>query len=683
MLSLGRKKTAEPAGKLGRCPAYVEERARRACEQIDEIQPRAEQALAFWRGDHYVYVTSDGKLSRLPTVTGVNCGKPPHRVRNTWNLIRAIVEGRVSAATQRIPGYEVSASTTDPEDVAAARLASKVAFYGYEQWRMRRMARKATTLAIVTGEAFAMPYFDPHVGPFREVQIIDQETGEPLGESRLVGQGEVKIRVLSRTEVGWEPGLDFEDSPWFIVRQARHPRETEQAYGLPAKTLKPDAASQDRIYTSASQVTPRLVMVTEYYERPNPDRPQGRMLVMANGLVLFDGTYPSWNQQGEIVDEPICHRLSYTVDPANDRDMSLVELLIDPQRTLNDAHSKISEWKNRVLNPQILAPVGSIKGRITDEPGAIIHYTPVAGQVPQWEQRPSIPPELFRLVDVSREIMYELAAVDNPPANLEAARARQLEIERAQQRWQAFLADLADWHARVMRHCLALVARYYTEARLLKIKGRFGPEVIRDFRGSDLRGQIDVTVLPGSIEPRTRQAVMQQIQWIATVFPGWLTPEVALAALNGGTAEKLLESYELDVARAHQVIERLKEGPEAFLSEPITDPSQPPSWMPRPFDNIAVHKAVFADWMKTSDYEMAPEPVKEAANLYWQGLEWLEAQKAARQAAMQAQMAQQLGMANASRSPVKGMPSLPGNPGSAEAAAAGLAAAPGPQAILG
>jgi hypothetical protein len=90
------------------------------------------------------------------------------------------------------------------------------------------------------------------------------------------------------------------------------------------------------------------------------------------------------------------------------------------------------------------------------------------------------------------------------------------------------------------------------------------------------------------------------------MFPGFVSPEAAMAAINGGTGEKLIESYELDVARANLILQKILAGPEVLFAEPIVDPTQPPSWAPRPFDNVGVHMHVFGDYMKTPDYDMQP-----------------------------------------------------------------------------
>jgi hypothetical protein len=132
-----------------------------------------------------------------------------------------------------------------------------------------------------------------------------------------------------------------------------------------------------------------------------------------------------------------------------------------------------------------------------------------------------------------------------------------------------------------------------------------------------------------------------------------------MAAIEQGTAADLVDSYELDVARAHRVIQKILAGPQAFLGEPLQpgpDGSDVPSWMPRMgIDNLAVHRSIFQDFAKTQEFELAIDAVREAVLLYLQGLDWLEEQEQQKAMMQQAMAAQQLGMANAAR-PQDGKP---------------------------
>jgi hypothetical protein len=183
----------------------------------------------------------------------------------------------------------------------------------------------------------------------------------------------------------------------------------------------------------------------------------------------------------------------------------------------------------------------------------------------------------------------------------------------------------------------------------------------------------------------------------------WITPEEGLAAWRDGTLENLGAGYDYDRGRAWLIISKIKEGMHALQAmpselkdiptpgQPIMDPvtGQPaidpatgapqmgapgvqtidvPGWMPREVDNIRVHKAEFAKWMKSADWQRIGPGEREAARLYWQALDNLEAEEAAKAQAQQDATAESAGAANAAKPSFKPMPSLPnpakGDPGS-------------------
>lgn len=627
-------------------PGEITERITRGKDQIDLKASERNECLAFWRGDQYVYRNKEQWLVKQGVLLGEG-GKPRHRVRTTRNLIGPIVRQEVAYATQRVPSYQINPSTSDPDDVNAARVAQKVANYGFDAWNIRHATEQTVTYAVVADEGFAWPYWDSSVPPF-----VKDENGE------TVGLGDVRIEVLGPNEVGWEPGVKFEHARWYIVRRAMSIDRAMNLPGfIPGTKLTADASSE---YVLGDQRDKKhLVMVTDYLERPCAKYPEGRRYCIANGKVITPPeAYPFSDGVGGIVDEPVLHKLSYIIDPDSDRDQGLVRHLLDAQRTINDATNKQIEWKNLALMPQMIAPLGAFpkRQRITDQPGAVFVYNPVNGLKPEWKATPPIPGELSQLKQEALIDMQRIASQNDTPADA-SGRALSLLIERDNSARQAFIQRLAEFHSRLMRHCLTLVSQHYSEPRLIKINGKFGPESIQDFTGSQLRSQVDVTVFPESIEPRTRQALEQRV--MAYADRGWVPPEKAMAAIEQGTAADLVDSYELDVARAHRVIQKILAGPQAFLGEPLQpgpDGSDVPSWMPRAgIDNLAVHRSIFQDFAKTQEFELAIDAVREAVLLYLQGLDWLEEQEQQKAMMQQAMAAQQLGMANAAR-PQDGKP---------------------------
>jgi hypothetical protein len=660
----------------------TQDRLDRGRARMREDVPRRNECLKFWRGDQYIYRDDKGLLINQATITlASGGGKPRHRVRTTRNLIKDIVAHEVAAGTTRVPTYEITPSTSEPEDIDAARISQKVAFYGYDKWNLRSVTRSAVTYAVVADEAFVWPFWDSSVGPY-----IDD------GEGGTIGQGEVGVRIFGANEVYWEPGMKFDESRWHAVEQARPIEEVQEMEGYNGGKLQPDAtaADDDGIQREKIKKQARLVLVTEYLERPSKKHQKGRWLTIANGKIIRDERpFPCQDQKGNALDEPALHMLSYFTDPDNDRDMGLVRDLLDAQRTINDATNKRLEWKNLALNPQVVIQNGEFKQQLTDEPGAVFHAVG-SGQI-TWREVPQIPGDLQAIKDDAIADMARMAAQNDIPTNIESGKAIATLLEKDASRRADFLGNLAEWHSRLMRHCLYLVQRHYTEERQLKINGKRGPSMLSNFKGAQLRGQADVTVLPGSIAPRTRESITAQV--MAFADRGWISPYAAMAAINGGTAESLVDAYEADVGRANQIIQKIQdktfwltperppfggedpgwevppEGPIDEMGQPMLDEmGQPiitkpgirattiPGWIPRPFDNEVVHIDVFSTWMKTPDFDALEDAQVAAANAYYSYLLDLQAKKAQREAEMQAMEAEQLGMENASKPQDKGMP---------------------------
>lgn len=659
---------AEPAP-TEEIPPNVQKRLKRGRDDMKRDAPKRRLCARFERGDTYWFLDGQGKLNFQATTPGTSrrSGKPAHRVRNKYNFIRPIITAKVSASSQRIPGFEVVPTSTDPQKWGGARLAERVAVAGYDTWRLHDVDVRASYLAIgAGGEAFAVPYFDPNVGPYHAVP--DEQTGE----ERMVGEGEVKVFVVGGNECYWEPGCSFMDSRWHAIERAVPVEFIEEMPGFFGDPIAPDASTSD-IPTDTHPE--HMAMLTEYFERPCREYPEGRHLAIAGSRqVVPERQYPLRTRAGDVVDEPVPHRLAWDLDDGSQRDFGLTWQLIDPQRTAQDARNKAIEWKNRALNPQWWARVNSLISPRTDEPGVTNYYQ--GDQKPEQEQVQPIPDSLFRIADVAKADMHEIGFDTSIQADPNvAARTVNAVVEQTNLQWAAFLIGKADWWSRLMRHCLLYVSCHYTEPRLLKFRGRDGWETIADFEGIQLVDEIDVRVNASSLPTLTRAQVRDMLNWIATTFPGWLNPQDALAALESGNLDRLMTSYWLDVARANTVVQKIRDGSvmsmpprgtvDPITKQPIIDPmtSEPmpyPGYMPDEQDNLQIWERVFSDWMKTDDYASQAPEAQEVARQIWDGIQTLKTAQAQREAAQQTAMAEQLGMANATKpAQPKVLPSQP------------------------
>lgn len=667
-------------------PNDINDRVKRGREASRKDANLRRLCHKMWSGEHYWYLNVQGALRVLTTaLVDMSGGKPAHRIRNTYNFLAAIVEAKTSAATSRTPGYEVDPSSADLDDYAAARISEQVAIYGYDKWYLRRARMKVFTLAFVQREGFALPYFDTNVGPY---------TPGPGGQMR--GQGELRVKTYNRSQVLWEPGMDFLESPWHATDEGMLIEDIKRIPGYVGGKLVSDSTTAD---LPSDRRSDKMARLTRYMERPCVRYPQGRTCFIANKRIVVDfrqdptapedadwyEPFPYMDANGVVCDEPAIHRISYVVNPEGD-DFGLVERLIDLMRTIDDTWNKILEYKNRGLMPRRSSPRSVNATPTNDVPGGTDWYTidqinPQAK--PEWEPPIKVPQELFQILNTAIEQMRALAAdIDVQPDPRLTSDTAQVAVSQAQQRWESFLGDAEEFDSRFMRHCLCLVQRYYTEERLLPIRGQNGWEPPRTFRGADLRSQVNVRVMEGSLRTKTRAQTMQDIMFMQTNFPGALQPEAVWAALHGGSAESLLRTWQLDQAYANDVVVRLKGGPAAAAAfgwrqdMDFGDPAlgfMVPGWMPRKVDNVAIWKKVFGDAMKEDSFKRLPPPTQHLFDLVFDALDAQEQQRKMQMAMSEQSAAVQLGGANAARPqlPIP-MPSSGGPLSPAQAAPAAL-----------
>ncbi len=655
-------------------PPAIDERLKRGLKAVQEDQFKRRLCQLFLKGEGYAFINNQGALSFQETNPGVRSGKPSHRVRNRYNFIRPMVDAKVSSSTTRVPGYEVNPNTTSPESAAAAHLSEKILRMGYEKWYLRETRVKGATLAIGGGgSAYALPYFDSSVGPFRET--VDPVTGA----TSMQGEGEIKVLLGNGNEVMWEPGAEFYHSRWYAWRQARPISEVKEMEGFIGVPLTADARVSD--IATDSRPNSDMVMVTLYFERPCTRYPEGRMLTIANGVQIAPEEGYPMRRKGRVLDEPCIHRLVYRLDPDNDNDLGLTWELIDFQRTMNDTYNKIIEVKNRALLLRMLAPTGSIKRPPTDEPGGIDYYDPIGGFKPEWERGPD-PGIIGQLMNILSRVLDDMrfvaADVDVSAQPNVATGSINAVIQQAGNRWSSFLGDLARWDSGIARHCLMLCQEHYSEERLLSVRGRFGWEPIQSFTGADIMDQIDVTVSPATIESHSRQATLAQLGWVQANFPGFVRPEVAIEiAMNGASPEQIIDGFEFQKMRVNSIIQKVRDGsimdmpsreemqpgpPDPVTGAPMQVMAKIPGWMPRKFDNTEVQMSVYENWLQTDDFNRLPPHLAEVAMLIYDGFKALQAEQQAQAQAAVAMQAEELGSQNASKPQAqegKPMPSTP------------------------
>jgi hypothetical protein len=596
-------------------PVSVLQRIEKGESVIKRHEPRWRELWAHMDGEQFAYVSArDGQLTTLETREGGS--KPSWRPRLTRNRMTKAIVGEVSILTSRFPAYECTPLNTDPEKMNAARTAEKVLLSLHESLGVRRIVFKVGLNAAVTGDGYAWPYWNSSLGdpvaPEKVMPPAPKDGEEPAPMQVGLRTGEISVAVLRQEQVGWEPGVEFEDSRWYFVRLTKPVDEvTGQPGYIGPKVIVPDARA-DRLGSRDSAAAERnLCFVYHFLERPSDAAPQGRWMEVCQGRITRPvREYPCAS------DRPVIQRMPW-IDRGDrrDRSMGLGEMVIDIQRTINRICNQMITWRNLVLNPQILAHENDLRLTPSDEPGKIYRWR---GQhKPEWREVQDTPATMYKDLELAYSDMdFIIGQGASIPTDMASGSGIQALNEREQSYRSMLLGNLAGFYGNFGHALIYLVAKHYTEERLLEVKGRFGVETIPDFVGAVLDDKIaSVRVAEASIEPRTRASQEAKIMLFAD--KQWISPQRAMSALQGGLADAIIDDFELDIARVHRQIQQLcMLGKDPELQR-TPDPS---ALIPeaKPYDNHEVFVDIIKGWMKTPDFENEAPLIQEAA------LNWLE-----------------------------------------------------------
>ncbi len=501
--------------------------------------------LSFYKGQQWVFFNpGTGQLENLPTLEGE---KARFRVRITSNHILRASSSLLALLTKSKPVIYAIPSSTDASAIRSAELAEHLVEYWWDQFKLKDKMDEALLWGIIAGQGYWKINWNSNIGTPIEV-VRDPGTGElitdPMKKQVLfeaaeqlgipkdkivqeIYTGDIDVQVLAPFQVYLDPNAS-------VIREARYaycqhgmsPQEVKDQFGV---DLAPDSAPMNyeaiNQFMSTGKVDKQLVMVNYYYLPPNRKNPKGRYAVWSDASppddkkgkkvstdkkFLYDGEWPFPFNTLPIVKFPGIRI------PGQIYDASVVEQAIPLQKNFNKTLSQVVEHTTLMVKPQILAPKGSLRKRLTNEPGAVVDYYPIAGQKPEAIPIPSIPTYVERHLDRIRADLDDLFMLPrvqqgSVPPNVEAAAAIDLLQETATDALSPIIKMLEESIADAGQFMLGLAREYYTDPRIVQITGNNGSGQIRYFRGAEIDAGVSVRAETGSGLPRTRAARQQRI----------------------------------------------------------------------------------------------------------------------------------------------------------------------------
>lgn len=608
----------------------------------------------FYLGNQWVYWNRVG--SRIETL-GVDEGeKPRYKVRLTINQTTPATNQLVAQMTKTRPVIHAVPESGSDRDVKAAEFAERLYENVWDEQALSAKLTSALTHAQIS-QGYWLLDFDPLAGKAMKF-MLDPSTGSPITDEALadvyreelraveqanqlpsgfllnqmeqtVYVGDIRVQVLDGFSVWLDPAhSNWQDARYAVCRFALAVDEIEARWKV---KVTPDASTADRrpslMATRQTDDRPKNVRdVFFLYHRPGPTMPKGKYVVWIEGPneILAQSDWPYPFTQLPLIKFPGIER------PGDIYDEPRGSISRPLQKELNNKISKAAMHINLVMKPQMLAPIGGLRQRLTDEPGAVFEFAPVQGVVPQWREMQSIPPQILEWVrDMQLRIdrVYNVLPTERSqlPARTDSGMLVELMQEAVADQLSPEIHRMEMALARAGDLIAALAQKYYTEPRQLKIAGPGGSVQVKKFMNTDLLGGFSFRAEAGSGLPRSRAGQMQQIRELVELgalpiqealpylpISGLKTIQARMAADEDFAyrkIEKLLKGEPLNLPALQQALAALEAGINPETGEMFGSPeeavafAEAAAFAPMPFENAGVSMYVLGQHMKAVEFE--------------------------------------------------------------------------------
>lgn len=647
-------------------------------EQIRRARGKEEREwklnIAFFRGNQWVWFNKfSGRVESLPST---DAGELPRwRVRLTSNQILPGVQSYLAMLTKTKPVITATPDSGSDRDIKAAQMGEQLYEHWWRELDLKAKLNEALLWSVLGSAGYWKITWDPHAGkgvtflldpngqPILNTELADvyreelarqaEQMGLPAQQvvrmfERTVYMGDIRVDVLGPHQVFVDPtASSFEDADWVICEHAMSPDEIKSRWGV---DLQPDAVPTDFESGLPLNPTPQVSEKTVKrvfigYFKPTPYLPKGRYVVFVGepDKILADEPW-----QFPTTELPLVKFAGPRV-PGSATDEALVTHARPYNKLINAILSKVVEHVYLTIRPQMIAPAGSLRQRLTNEPGVAWEYSPIAtaGGVlkPEWRDMPAIPPYVFeflREIQTRLDRLFNLQAVgrgDVPP-NVEAGVAIDLLQEAAVDHVAPVIQGMEASLAKGGDLMMVLAKKYYTEPRLLKVIGPGGTFKARKFLNSDIEGGFSFHAEAGSGLPRTRagrQARIESLMQMGVIRPDQAWKYLDIADLKGLAAlfaadeehaqrehEKLLQGMPLNPLEAQRALALLQQGINPETMQPLQPGEDPQQLLhmaglkPLPMENLAVHLDAHGLWMKSVDFEGLPPQIQQDAVIHFQ-----------------------------------------------------------------
>lgn len=472
------------------------------------------------------------------------------------NEIEPIIRTLVSYATRAQPAVDVYAPEKNEEGDSRAAIANRILDAKYYIDNEVNNSKTAAFYAFVFGTVFRKDYWDSSAGSKFQIPVYDElgnEVVDPMTgdvQTREMNSGDSKVAILTPFSIDFDWSYtDFDELPW-IMESYLMPVEwgvemfnkEEPGYtgkgekisdgdsiGYSLQTLERLKYATPFNYGSGGQVNLKgKALFQEVYVQPSQDLPKGRLIILANGIAVYD----SWNGGNDLgspyympYEKTMWHPYSMFVNDmyvGRALGKSLVESILPIQIRLNEINGAILQNANTLAKVDILTPENSLKRGVLNGQGAQVYtFKPhPSGYKPEkWPGVP-LPPQFFNEREMLIETMVRIAGTNmvmsgNPPKGVTAASAIEQLLDNATSQRSDFMISWEKFHEQGFTKKLRIIRNFNKVPNkdiidYLRMVAKDALDMdLQSFVGEDIGDGLSVKIEPGSMIPRSEKATRE------------------------------------------------------------------------------------------------------------------------------------------------------------------------------
>ena len=443
----------------------VEEDFKRRRQERVDYERQWELNMNFLSGNQYCDVSKRGEI--------VTEDKEFFwQSRRVFNHIAPIIESRLAKFSRITPTISVRPKTDDDKDVVAADVAEKIIVNAFKYSNVENVVRKTTAWSETCGTGF--------------YKIVwDNNGGEKIGEmdKKPVYEGAVKVVSVSPFEIFPDSiyAEDVDDCASIIHAKAVPTFEVKEKYGVTVagedigiyNLSKNSSNSYSKSETS--EVIKDAVVVIERYERPSSKMPNGRLVTVAGGKLLYVGDLPYVNGEKGERKFPFVKQVSGQF-AGNFFGVSVIERLIPIQRAFNAVKNRKHEFMNRLSMGLLTVEDGSMDvDELAEEglsPGKVLVYRQGA-KAPEMMNELSMPDDFSTEEDKLLNEFVTVSGVSDVSssstnATLTSGSALEILVEQDNSRLVATAESIRRCYLEIARQLIRLYAQFTVGVRLIK-----------------------------------------------------------------------------------------------------------------------------------------------------------------------------------------------------------------------